>query len=310
MMQLFDVQARELSDAEIRNSVFNNIKIMGFHHLWKECSGNGVTIAVIDSGCDINHPDLKANIVGGINLVEGQNMLDIRDESGHGTHVAGIIAANGRIKGGAPNAKLLIIKVFDLSSQCDIRRIVRALDYAVNWRGPDGARVDIINMSFGGAKSSKLLEDAVKRASASGVLIVCAAGNSGDGNDSTVELDYPAAYPETLSVGAVKHDFTACYFTNTNDHVEVAAPGEDIVSTYINSGYASMSGTSMACPHVTAFAACIMEKFMKRTGRKPTACELRDIIRLMTIDIGKTGLDRYTGYGFVTAYPSVALCGK
>jgi major intracellular serine protease len=155
-----------------------------------------------------------------------------------------------------------------------------------------------------------LLAAAVRKAFASGMLVVCAAGNSGDGNDSTIELDYPAAYPETLSVGAIKHNFAACYFTNTNDHVEVAAPGEDIVSTYINSSYANMSGTSMACPHVAAFAACVIEKFVKRTGRKPTAGELKTITRLMTVDIGKTGLDRYTGYGFVTAYPSAALCGK
>jgi major intracellular serine protease len=309
-MQLFDVQAHELTVFEAVNSTFDNIKLMGFQHLWKECSGKGVVVAVIDSGCDVNHPDLKANIIGGMNLVDGQSISDIRDENGHGTHVAGIIAANGRIRGGAPDAKLLIIKVFDASGQCSTDRVIRALDYAVNWRGPNGEKVDVINMSLGGPDHHPLLAAAVRKAFASGMLVVCAAGNSGDGNDSTIELDYPAAYPETLSVGAIKHNFAACYFTNTNDHVEVAAPGEDIVSTYINSSYANMSGTSMACPHVAAFAACVIEKFVKRTGRKPTAGELKTITRLMTVDIGKTGLDRYTGYGFVTAYPSAALCGK
>ena len=94
---------------------------------------------------------------------------------------------------------------------------------------------------------------------------------------------------------------------DTNNQVDVAAPGADIVSTYPGNRYASMSGTSMACPHVSAFAACMIEKFSKREHRPPTASELRMVIQLMTLDVGDAGIDLATGVGFVSALPGVAL---
>lgn len=307
-MQLFKTEVQAVDEQSMCAAAeFYNIKAMGFQHLWKDSTGKGTVVAVIDSGCDVDHPDIKNNIIGGFNFVPGQPTNDFKDENGHGTHVAGIIAANGKIKGGAPDAKLLILKVFDKSGMCDSDRVARAVQYAADWVGPNGERVDIINMSLGGPEDNYALRTAIDNAVRKNIFVVCAAGNSGDGLEDTVELDYPAAYSNTLSVGAINQNFSACYFTNTNKMVEVAAPGENIVSLYPGGSYVMMSGTSMACPHVSAFAACMIEKFSKRVGRKPASFELRMIVRLMTVDIGKLGFDMYSGYGFVTAYPDVSI---
>lgn len=306
-MHLYDTKVSLLNSSPASSSPLPNLRLMGFDYLWPDCTGQGVVVAVIDSGCDMNHPDLKSNVIGGRNFVPGRPVNEIQDENGHGTHVAGIIAANGKIKGGAIGAKLLILKVFDASGQCDLDRIVQAIDYATSWRGLQGERVSIINMSLGGPEHSPALETAVNKAVSQGILVVCAAGNSGDGKKETLEIDYPAAFEASLSVGAVDLNLGVCYFTDTNNQVDVAAPGADIVSTYPGNRYASMSGTSMACPHVSAFAACMIEKFSKRGHRLPTASELRMVIQLMTLDVGDAGIDLATGAGFVSALPDVSL---
>lgn len=306
-VRLYDTKVTLLGGPPPEPALLPNIRAMGFNYLWPECAGRGVVVAVIDSGCDVDHPDLRPNIIGGRCFVPGRPVDDVRDENGHGTHVAGTIAANGRIRGGAYEAKLLILKVFDAGGQCDFGRIVQAVNYAVVWRGPCGERVGIINMSLGGPESDPALHQAVRAAVANGILVVCAAGNSGDGRSETVEIDYPAAYEESLSVGAVDLALKFCYFTDTNDQVDVVAPGAGVVSTYPGGRYASMDGTSMAAPHVSAFAACMIEKFQRRNRRLPGAAELRSIVQLMTVDVGEMGIDRATGTGFVTALPSAAL---
>lgn len=306
-MRLYDYKLQELDGAPPVPELLPNIRSMGFNYLWPEITGSGVVVAVIDSGCDVSHPDLKDNIIGVRNFVPGRAADDVMDDNGHGTHVAGTIAANGRIRGGAYGAKLLILKVFGADGSCDMGRIIDAIKYAATWTGPHGERVSVINMSLGGPEYSIALEEAVNLATDRGILVVCAAGNSGDGKEETVEIDYPAGCKKALAVGAVDLKLNTCYFTDTNDFVDVAAPGADIVSTYPGGRYAMMSGTSMATPGVSGFAACMIEKFVHRNQVKPTADQLAALIRYMTVDVADVGIDTATGAGFVTTLPSAAL---
>ncbi|KGX93089.1 serine protease [Pontibacillus halophilus JSM 076056 = DSM 19796] len=245
--------------------------------LWDEgYSGKGVTIAVIDSGCDSHHPELKNRIVGGYNF-SGGRPSDYRDDNGHGTHVAGTIAASRDqrgLTGVAPNCNLLILKAFDKDGAGSYNQIIQALEYAIKWRGPRNERVRIASLSFGGRQNYKKLHKSIKKAVASNILVVCAAGNNGDGDGSTNEYLYPGYYDEVVQVGAIDKRQRLASFSNTNDEVDLVAPGVDIESTYLNGGYATLSGTSMATPHAAGAAALLLEKGRHEFNRELTEPEL------------------------------------
>lgn len=260
--------------------------------LWREgIKGKGVTIAVLDTGCDIHHPDLKGQIIGGRNFTTDDNgdPRKITDYNGHGTHVAGTIAArenNQGVVGIAPEAKLLILKV--LASDPNQRGsatgryewIVNAINYAVK------QKVDIISMSLGGPSNHPQLYQAIKNAVNQDILVVCAAGNEGDGNDSTDEFSYPGAYNEVISVGAISFNRQSSHFTNSNKEVDVVAPGEKILSTIPNGKYAYLSGTSMATPHISGALALIKQQSEKEFQRKLTEPELYAQLIKRTIPLG------------------------
>jgi major intracellular serine protease len=186
-----------------------NILDIGSQYKWSRgYTGKGVVIAVIDTGCETSHPDLKDRIIGGYNFTEehGGDISIIEDTNGHGTHVAGIIAGskNGRgIVGVAPNAKLLILKVLDRTGSGSINSLVEAIHYAIDWRGSAGERVKVISLSLGLKKPDSNLYEAIKRAVAHNISVVAAAGNDGDGNIETNEYRYPGAYKEVIEVGAI-----------------------------------------------------------------------------------------------------------
>lgn len=225
--------------------------------MWNESNkGQGVNIAIIDSGCDIEHESLKGNIVGVRNFTDEdrKNPNIVTDRIGHGTHVAGIIAANGNnntIVGVAPNANLYILKAIDRTGSGTVSWIVNAINYAIE------KNVDIISMSLGTPVDDSKLEKAIKKAVNNNVIVVCAAGNEGDGNADVFEYSYPASYIDVISVGAVDKKGVPAEFSNSNLVVDLVAPGVDIVSTYPNNQFAIMSGTSMAAPHVTGSLALL-----------------------------------------------------
>lgn len=218
--------------------------------------GEGTNVAVIDSGCDINHESLKSNIAGVRNFTDedGKNPNIVTDRVGHGTHVSGIIAANGNNKtiiGVAPRTNLYIYKAIDKSGSGKVSWVVNAVNYAVS------QKVDIISMSLGMPNNNPKLEKAIKSAVNNNILVVCAAGNEGDGNYNAFEYSYPAAYVDVISVGAVDRKGIPANFSNSNLVIDLVAPGVDIVSTYPNNQFASLSGTSMAAPHVTGSLALL-----------------------------------------------------
>ncbi|MGL6105075.1 S8 family peptidase [Romboutsia sp.] len=242
--------------------------------IWnKGYTGKGVTIAIIDTGCDTKHPALSGSIIGGKNFTtdDKSNPNIYEDYQGHGTHVAGTIAANTNnvgITGVAPNANLLILKALDKNGSGSITSIINAINYAIQ------QKVDIISMSLGGPSDVKALHDAVVLAINQNILVVCAAGNRGDnGNPNTDEFDYPGAYDEVVEVGAIDKNKNIAPFTDSNKFVDVVAPGVAILSTYKNQSYATLSGTSMATPHVTGALALLIEWSIKEFGRKLTESE-------------------------------------
>ncbi|WP_343338963.1 Intracellular serine protease [Terrisporobacter petrolearius] len=226
-------------------------------NMWSESSrGEGINIAVIDSGCDIDHESLKENIVFVRNFTDEdkKNPNIVIDRVGHGTHVAGIIAANGNnntVVGVAPWANLYILKAIDKTGSGKVSWVINAINYAVE------KKVDIISMSLGMPNNDQKLEKAIKHAVNNNILVVCAAGNEGDGNSGDFEYSYPASYVDVISVGAVDKKGVPASFSNANLVVDLVAPGVDVVSTYPNNQFASLSGTSMAAPHVSGSLALL-----------------------------------------------------
>ncbi|KUG04449.1 intracellular serine protease [hydrocarbon metagenome] len=252
-------------------------------------------MAIIDTGIDYTHPDLKANVIGGISFVPGES--DHMDLNGHGTHVAGIIAANGALLGVAPQSKLLAVKVLSKDGFGSYADIVQGLKWTRSWTGPAGEKVNVVNMSLGGPFPNTSMHQEVIKLVEAGITVVCAAGNSGDADPETREISYPAYYQESLAVGAVDLKTGIADFSNSNDRIDIVAPGVDTYSTYPGGKYVKFSGTSMAAPHLTGAVALIYSRALQRFGNYPSPAELKNLLTYQAIDLGSAGFDTLYGYG-------------
>lgn len=215
---------------------------------WRFTKGAGVRIAVIDTGIDPAHPDLRMCMQGGINLYsENVSTNTIFDDNGHGTHIAGTIAASGEsgLTGVAPKAEIYSVKAFDRNGTAYISDIIRAIEWCVEHK------MHVINMSFGMQERSGALMAAVRSAERRGMLIVASAGNGGN----RFVLDEPARYATTLSVGAYNRQGNIASFSKQSAEVDVLAPGEHILSCWLNGGYKHLNGSSMAAAHVSGILA-------------------------------------------------------
>jgi len=213
---------------------------------WTLTKGAGVKVAVIDTGIDYNHPTLKPNIKGGFNAVDQSKSDDFMDDNGHGTHVAGTIAGAGDargVSGVAPEAALYGVKVLDAEGSGTVAGVIAGIQWAAD------NHMDVANMSLGSDESDQSLADAVAAAAKAGLTIIAAAGNSSG------PVGYPAAYPECIAVSASDKTDKLASFSSFGPQVAIIAPGVNILSTYMGGGYKTLSGTSMATPHVTGLAA-------------------------------------------------------
>lgn len=271
------------------------VSLMAARRMWPVTKGEGVVVAVIDTGVDYNHPDLTENIITGKSFVAAEP--DYMDYNGHGTHVAGTIAARGKILGMAPDAKILAVKVLDKNGQGSYSNIIQGLSWARQWQGKKGERVSVINMSLGGPLPNKAMHRELIKVADEGITIVCAAGNSGDGKDDTQEISYPAYYPECLAVGAVELDTRSANFSNSNDRIDIVAPGVETYSTYPDRQYVKLSGTSMAAPHISGAAALTYSRYLMRFNKFPAPEYVKDLFRYQAIDLGKIGFDTLYGFG-------------
>lgn len=211
-----------------------------------------VTIAIVDTGVDMNHLDLQGKFVGGWNTIT--NSAGGQDDNGHGTHCAGIAAAvtnNSRgVAGVAWNCKIMPVKVLNSGGSGTWLDVAEGVD----WASQHGAKV--ISMSLGGSGGSVELQNAVANAWNNGVIVSCAAGNNGSNS-----VFYPAGYPQAIAVGATDQNDNKAGFSNYGTSwVDVAAPGVSVYSTYLGGGYTTLDGTSMACPHVSGLAGLVWSR--------------------------------------------------
>jgi major intracellular serine protease len=274
--------------------------------LWaQDITGKTCLVGVIDSGIDKDHPDLKGKVVIERDYVDDNKKAN--QWNPHGTHVAGTIAANGKVVGVAPHAKLADYRVLNSEGSGSFQAITKAIYQATL----DGC--NIINLSLGGTVDYRPMHAAIQNAVANGVLVVAAVGNEGDDNPATTEISYPGYYHEVCGAGAVQFSTSAddpntildAYFTNTNKEVDVAAPGWKVLSTIPGGQYTEMSGTSMASPHVSGFAALLYDKFTMRNQQVIPPGMLFTMVKSMTVDIDELGIDDTTGAGFITFYPDI-----
>jgi len=250
-------------------------------------------VCVIDTGYDLNHPDLQQTNVNGYNGSFGSNAGPwYEDGNGHGTHVAGTIAALGNgvgVVGVVPTGTmgLHIVRVFgDDGRWAWSSSLVAAVEACAE------AGSDVVNMSLGGGGSSIFEAEAYERIyREDDVLLVAAAGNFGNS-----QYSYPASYTSVMSVGAVDSSKNHVSFSQFNNQVDISAPGKDILSTFPNNAYAYMSGTSMATPHVAGVAALVWSHF---PGLK--AQQIRKAIEQTAEDRGSQGYDNYYGHGISRA---------
>ena len=263
---------------------------------WDVTQGNGVIIAIVDSGVDPNHPDLRDRLVPGYNVYDSN--MNTSDACGHGTHLAGIAAAtadNGEgIAGIAPQAKIMPVRVLNDSCGGSYSRLISGINYAAD----HGARVIVI--SSGATVYNSGLHAAVTYARSKGSIVVAAAGNY---NSDTPF--YPAAHPEAIAVSGTDKNDNRYSVSNYGSQIDIAAPAPSIYSTYVNGGqstYAYMGGTSMAAPHVGGVAALL---FSLAPGAD--AATVEDYLTSTAVDLGDAGWDVYFGNGRIDAQAAVNL---
>lgn len=273
-------------------------------HAWGLSRGSSsVLIAVIDSGIDLDHPDLAAKVRTDIDwdFVNDDDVAD--DDHGHGTHVAGIAAAatdNGvGVAGLGWEATLLPLKVLSSSGSGSSSDLIEAIYYAAD----NGA--DVLNMSLAPENRDRdvqsipcpqTVQEAVDYAYAKGVVLVAAAGNHDGTNTFNAEV-FPANCDHVLGVAAINSDGSVASYSNYGGHVSVAAPGTNIYSTWMGGGYGYMSGTSMATPHVSGLAALLRARYPSYTPDQVASAILDN-----AEDIGPAGRDDYAGCGLIDAY--------
>lgn len=281
----------KLESEEKKEIIDYGVKMVGAPLEWSETMGEGIRVGIIDTGVDSDHPELKNRIKDGANFYRGSSD-DFEDENGHGTHISGIVAAerNGiGVVGVAPKADLYIAKAFGKDGKTSYPAVEKSIKWLVD------RDVDVINMSFSSSATSPQYKSLIAGVHNKGISIICAAGNEGEMGENTI--GYPANFPETVAVSAVDINRNIADFSSRGKAAEISAAGIDIYSTYLNGGYATLSGTSMATPIITGAVAILISKGRLRYGRRLTPDEIRLLLNIYTENIHSIGRDKSYGYG-------------
>jgi subtilisin len=311
-----EVQAAEYNSGGMQD--WGVIKI-GANLVHPTNKGTGIKVAVIDTGINYGHIDLKDNSLDALGNKLGYNFLSQGttppiDDNGHGTHCAGIIAAElntAAVVGVAPEAEIYALKVLNSAGSGYTSDIIAAIQWATTT-----SKMDVISMSLGSSVGSTAMQQACDAAFNSDIVVVAAAGNNGAARTGTNIL-YPARYANVIAVGATDSNNVRAYFSNTGPELDLMAPGVSILSDYIdtnidddlNQDTWTMSGTSMATPHVAGTAALILNSL--ETAWQPygytngdgswTSTEVTKVLIGTADDLGATGKDNLYGYGIVDA---------
>ena len=259
---------------------------------WGCSRGKAIKVGICDTGIDFNHPDIKPNYRFGTSFVPTESSA--MDHHGHGTHCAGTVAAaiNGSgVVGVAPEAYLYAIKVLSKTGQGNWSWLIAGIDWAINKKG-----LNILSMSLGGAGAPNALKNMCDAAWNKGVLLVAAAGNAGPGPNT---VGFPAKYDSVLAVSAIDSANGTPSFSSRGAQVELCAPGVNVLSTSPGGGYRKMSGTSMACPHVSGAAALAWGAHRYADNKT-----IRRLLAWRSDNLGVPGRDNLFGYGRVDAEQS------
>ena len=283
-IQLFNTQTSKPSI--FQSGYIEGVKLIGADKFGAQGRyGEGVKVAIIDTGCDISHPDLKDRIIDVRNFTDDDRgaINNVTDYATHGTATASIIASSGKIIGVAPKCNLLILKALTRTGG-KISWVIEAIKYATQ------QNVDIINMSLGCPQPNAEMYEAIKRAIAKDICVVCACGNNGDNNPNTNELNYPASFNECVSVGSVRYSKGTSRFSASNNEVDLVAFGEGyngrgILTCYPNNLYKEQKGTSFSAPFVSGALALLKNWFRDEFKREPAESELYAQLIKRTMDL-------------------------
>lgn len=296
VMYAIDLQTEDAPDV-LAETIPSGITQVKAPDAWPSSQGEGIKVFICDTGIDSDHPDLVANLRTGKSFVTSESTTE--DFHGHGTHCAGTVAAalNGLgVVGVAPYAYLYPVKVLSASGRGNWSWLIAALDWIADKKG---ARV--ASMSLGGSSAPVALKDMCEAVYNDGVLLVAAAGNNGPGNNT---VGFPGKYPHVMAVSAIDSSDTIANFSSRGPEVEICAPGVNVLSTRRGGGYRTMSGTSMACPHVSGVAALTWGSHRGANNK-----QIRWLLNTFADKVGDRDAEKY-GSGRVDANGSAFYIGS
>ena len=266
---------------------------------WKSTRGKGIKVGICDTGIDGQHKlggDLSGAIldVGDFTNPRRRDNPPGTDHAGHGTHCAGIVAARHNdigVIGVAPEASLLIAKVLGNDGSGSGDWIAAGINWCIQ------SKADIISMSLGSVYPDPVIREAIEAANAAGIFVIMAAGNEGQPNS----VNYPAKFQQGVAVAAYQRNGTIAPFSSQGPEVDIAAPGQDILSTYLNGGYAKLSGTSMATPFVAGIVALLLAQHRGPGSDHAITnlASLKAVLSHTATDAGPTGRDPAYGWGLI-----------
>ncbi|MCR4441086.1 MAG: S8 family peptidase [Peptococcaceae bacterium] len=257
------------------------LKRIGAPKVWGKLKERRVRVGIIDTGINYYHPDLRRNVRDGTSTLDGQ--ASFLDDYGHGTHIAGIIGAcnvNGMV-GINPYVDFYVVKAFKKDGSGNLSDIVEGMDWLIR------RQVSVINMSFSTSETSEAIIRAVKAVHARGILMVAAAGNDGQ------EVNFPARLPEVIAVSAIDKNDQLASFSSYGLEINFCAPGVDVYSDWLGTGYSRKSGTSFAAPHVTGAVADIINYY----GPLPSS-RLREMMSEKAVILENLGREQQ-GHGLL-----------
>jgi len=287
----------DVGDIKTLSQIYpQNVRDLEIPKVWAKTKGRGVVVAVLDTGCPVNHPDLIPNIDLSKcrSFVDGEDIFDTH--VGHSTHCSGTIGAVDNtegIVGIAPEVTIITVKVLDKNGSNRGDSVERGLEYCLK------IKPDVVNLSLGGPNPMSTTHSLIKRLVAANIPVVCSAGNNG-----TENVLYPARYEECIAVGSYSNSLIKdrSLFSSWGESLDIMAPGEQILSTFLNGSYAVMSGTSMAAPAVAAVIALIIS-YNRKQERNLTVDQIKNLLYSTAIDVKSPGKDVHYGWGIINPNP-------
>lgn len=278
-----------LNIQEAKQKVGWEINAFNLPETWNSTQGEGVVVAVLDTGADLNHEDLAPNLLAGKNFVKKNESP--QDDQGHGSHVSGTICACNNelgMVGVAPKTKVIPVKVLDKNGAGQIQNVADGIYWAAD------QKVDFITMSLGSPEPVNVVHDAIKYAVSKNIVVWCAAGNAG----LTHNIFYPAAYEETIGIGAIDQSFNRANFSCTGPDLDFLAPGVGILSTVPKNWYALLSGTSMANPFAVGIG-CLLLSYKRKKNISIKLDNNKDYIDFLKNYTIFKGDKSFEGFGII-----------